>query len=77
MDYLVKAEFDKMISSSEYKILDTIPVTKSVIFEIYQDEGALGGHKFYLLHKNGSEKYHYILYPDSTDNLMKLENKLN
>lgn len=50
-DFIEKDELDKMLSTSEYKILDTIRLKKSEVLEIYQDEGALGGSKFHLCTK--------------------------
>lgn len=76
-DFYDQKEFDQLLSSPEYKILDTIKREKSEIFVIYQDEGALGGRKFYLLHKIGGSEFHHILYPDNDENIIKLENKIN
>jgi hypothetical protein len=76
-DFLEKSEFEQMLSSSEYKVLDTIGLDKSEIFEVYQDQGALGGWKFHLLHKIGSSKYHYISYPDTANKIKRLEEKLD
>jgi len=40
--------------------LDSIEFEKSTIYKIYQDQGALGSYSFYLFHKKGSIKYHFI-----------------
>ena len=76
-EFYDQKQFEKLISLPEYKILDTIQKEKSTIIVVYQDEGSLGGHKIYLLHKNGSSKYRSISYPDSDMNLKKHENTLD
>ncbi len=74
-DYYNTKEFNALLSTSEYKVLDTIPYNNSNVFKIYQDHGALGGYSFYLFHKKGSSKYHRILYIDTIYNIAEFENK--
>jgi hypothetical protein len=76
-EFYDQTQFEKLISLPEYKILDTIQKEKSTIIVVYQDEGALGGHRIYFLHKTGSSKFHSISYPDSDMNIKKLENTLD
>ena len=70
-------EFKRLLSIPNVEILDTIQREKSEIFLIYENEGALGGHHFYLLHKKGSSNYHRIFYPDSDESIKKLESEVD
>lgn len=74
-DYYDTKEFNDLLNTSEYKVLNTIHYNNSNVFKIYQDEGALGGHSFYLFHKKGSSKYHRIIYIDTIHNIAEFENK--
>lgn len=62
-NYLTQSEFHQLLKSKEYTLLDTLPSDTTEIYIIYQDDGALGGHKIYLSCKHQDS----LLYHLNTD----------
>ncbi len=61
-DAYTSEEFKNLLINSDRKIVDTADFETSSIYKVYQDEGALGGHSYYVFHKHSSNKYHHFTY---------------